>query len=48
MKFSLFLHVEHYDDQTPIAQQIAERGGFEAAWVGEYHGMGSPSRPTPS
>lgn len=56
MKFSLFLHVERYDDQTPITQQldemtelvqIAERGGFEAAWVGEHHGMGFTIAPNP-
>lgn len=56
MKFSLFLHVERYDDRTPITQQlnemtelvqIAERGGFEAAWVGEHHGMGFTIAPNP-
>ena len=56
MKFSLFLHVERYDEHTPITQQldemtelvqIAERGGFEAAWVGEHHGMGFTIAPNP-
>lgn len=56
MKFSLFLHVERYDERTPIAQQldeltelvqIAERGGFETAWIGEHHGMGFTIAPNP-
>ena len=56
MKFSLFLHIERYNEETPAAQlldemaelvRIAERGGFEAAWVGEHHGMGYTIAPNP-
>ncbi|WP_428773938.1 LLM class flavin-dependent oxidoreductase [Vibrio sp.] len=56
MKFSLFLHMERYDDnkthQESLAEltelvQIAERGGFEMAWVGEHHSMEFTIAPNP-
>ncbi|MEZ8104175.1 LLM class flavin-dependent oxidoreductase [Vibrio cortegadensis] len=56
MKFSLFLHMERYDDnkthKESLAEltelvQIAEQGGFEMAWVGEHHGMEFTIAPNP-
>jgi alkanesulfonate monooxygenase SsuD/methylene tetrahydromethanopterin reductase-like flavin-dependent oxidoreductase (luciferase family) len=56
MKFSLFLHMERYDARTPHRQlfdeltelvQIAEKGGFETAWVGEHHAMEFTIAPNP-
>ena len=56
MKFSLFLHMERYDDnkthQESLAEltelvQIAEAGGFEMAWVGEHHAMEFTIAPNP-
>lgn len=56
MKFSLFLHMERYDDnkthQESLAEltelvQIAEKGGFEMAWVGEHHSMEFTIAPNP-
>ncbi len=56
MKFSLFLHMERYDDQKSHQQslaeltelvQIAEQGGFEMAWVGEHHAMEFTIAPNP-
>ena len=56
MKFSLFLHMERYDAETSQPQlfdemtelvQLAERGGFETAWIGEHHGMEFTIAPNP-
>lgn len=56
MKFSLFVHMERlapgpshgelFDQLTELVQ-LAERGGFEAAWVGEHHGMEFTIAPNP-
>lgn len=56
MKFSLFVHMERFDDAQPHAVlfdeltdlvQTAERGGFETAWIGEHHGMEFTIAPNP-
>lgn len=56
MKFSLFVHMERYDASTSHRQlfdeltelvQMAERGGFETAWVGEHHAMEFTIAPNP-
>lgn len=56
MKFSLFLHMERYDEskthQQSLAEltelvQIAEQGGFEMAWIGEHHAMEFTIAPNP-
>jgi len=56
MKFSLFLHMERYDQDKSHKQslaeltelvQIAEEGGFEAAWIGEHHAMEFTIAPNP-
>jgi alkanesulfonate monooxygenase SsuD/methylene tetrahydromethanopterin reductase-like flavin-dependent oxidoreductase (luciferase family) len=56
MKFSLFLHMERYDDTTSHRElfdqmtelvQMAERGGFETAWIGEHHAMEFTIAPNP-
>ena len=56
MKFSLFVHMERYDAATPHRRlfrrltelvQIAEKGGFETAWVGEHHAMEFTIAPNP-
>lgn len=48
MKFSLFGHIERYDDSKSHREllleltelvQIAEAGGFDKFWIGEHHGM---------
>jgi alkanesulfonate monooxygenase SsuD/methylene tetrahydromethanopterin reductase-like flavin-dependent oxidoreductase (luciferase family) len=56
MKFSLFVHMERNDlekshtelfnDLTELVQ-TAEAGGFEAAWIGEHHGMEFTISPNP-
>lgn len=56
MKFSLFVHMERTDpakshtdlfhELTELVQ-IAETGGFEAAWIGEHHGMEFTIAPNP-
>ncbi len=56
MKFSLFVHMERlasgpshpelFDQLTELVQ-LAESGGFEAAWVGEHHGMEFTIAPNP-
>lgn len=56
MKFSLFVHMERlapgpshaelFDQLTELVQ-LAERGGFEAAWIGEHHGMEFTIAPNP-
>ncbi len=55
MKFSLFVHMERYDN-VPHKQlfeemlelvQIAEESGFETVWVGEHHAMEFTISPNP-
>jgi flavin-dependent trigonelline monooxygenase, oxygenase component len=55
MKFSLFAHAERYADEpyeelfaelTELVQ-LAERGGFDAFWVGEHYGMEFTAAPNP-
>jgi flavin-dependent trigonelline monooxygenase, oxygenase component len=56
MKFSLFVHMEvlkpgqnHAElfDELEELVLLAERGGMEAAWIGEHHGMGFTIAPNP-
>jgi alkanesulfonate monooxygenase SsuD/methylene tetrahydromethanopterin reductase-like flavin-dependent oxidoreductase (luciferase family) len=56
MKFSVFLHMERYDDSVSHKQlldelgelvRIAEQGGMETAWIGEHHGMEFTIAPNP-
>ena len=56
MKFSLFVHMERYDPAKPHRElldelvelvQVAERGGFETAWIGEHWGMEFTIAPNP-
>lgn len=56
MKVSLFVHMERFDRDQSHAELfreleelvlIAERGGFEAAWIGEHHGMEFTIAPNP-
>lgn len=56
MRFSLFVHMERYDAGKPHRElldeltelvQVAEAGGFEAAWIGEHHGMEYTIAPNP-
>lgn len=56
MKFSLFVHMERTDPSIPHARLfaeleelvlIAEDAGFEAAWIGEHHGMDFTIAPNP-
>jgi len=56
MKFSLFVHMERTDPTIPHARLfaeleelvlIAEDAGFEAAWIGEHHGMDFTIAPNP-
>ena len=48
MKFSLFVHMERWDDQVSHRQLfedlteltlLAEAGGFSTVWIGEHHSM---------
>ncbi|WP_313432212.1 LLM class flavin-dependent oxidoreductase, partial [Pseudomonas sp.] len=48
MKFSLFVHMERWDEQVSHRQLfedlteltlMAERGGFSTVWIGEHHAM---------
>ncbi|CAB4333745.1 MAG: LLM class flavin-dependent oxidoreductase [Actinobacteria bacterium] len=48
MKFSLFAHIERYDDSKSHRQLLeeltelvvmAEEGGFDKFWIGEHHAM---------
>ncbi|WFF41577.1 LLM class flavin-dependent oxidoreductase [Salinicola endophyticus] len=56
MKFSLFLHMERYQDkeyrqlfeELCELAQIAEQGGFDKIWIGEHHGMQYTASPSPS
>lgn len=56
MKFSLFVHMERLEPGTPHAAlfrevedlvRLAEDAGFEAAWIGEHHGMEFTIAPNP-
>ena len=56
MRFSLFVHMERSDPAKPHAKLFAEvnelvlqaeRGGFEAAWIGEHHAMEFTIAPNP-
>lgn len=55
MKFSLFAHAERYDtepyarlfDELTELVQLAEKGGFDAFWVGEHYGMDFTAAPNP-
>lgn len=56
MKFSIFLHMERYDEDVShreLFEQLvdlcvlAEAGGFEKAWIGEHHGMEYTISPNP-
>ncbi|HYB08517.1 MAG TPA: LLM class flavin-dependent oxidoreductase [Alphaproteobacteria bacterium] len=56
MKLSLFVHMERADPETPHARlfdeltelvTIAEKAGFETAWIGEHHGMEFTIAPNP-
>lgn len=55
MKLSLFAHAERYADEpydrlyaelTELVR-LAERGGFDAFWVGEHYGMDFTAAPNP-
>ncbi|WIX32309.1 LLM class flavin-dependent oxidoreductase [Salinicola sp. JS01] len=56
MKFSLFLHMERYQDKEyrQLFEElcelalIAEQGGFDKIWIGEHHGMQYTASPSPS
>jgi alkanesulfonate monooxygenase SsuD/methylene tetrahydromethanopterin reductase-like flavin-dependent oxidoreductase (luciferase family) len=56
MKFSLFVHMERLEpgqSHTELLNELealvllAERGGMEAAWIGEHHGMEFTIAPNP-
>jgi len=56
MKFSLFVHMERYDEQTSHRQLfedlteltlLAEAGGFSTVWIGEHHAMEYTISPSP-
>lgn len=56
MKFSLFVHMERWDDQvshTELFENLveltlmAEAGGFSTVWVGEHHSMEYTISPSP-
>lgn len=56
MKFSLFLHMERYDEGTSHRQlfdelialcDLAERGGLHKVWIGEHHSMEYTISPNP-
>ncbi len=56
MKFSLFVHMERSDNRVSHSTLfseleelvvLAERGGFETAWIGEHHGMEFTIAPNP-
>lgn len=56
MRFSLFIHMERYDDSIPAAQHwedlvelalLAEAGGFSTVWIGEHHSMEYTASPSP-
>ncbi len=56
MKFSLFAHVERYDQEKQWEElfeesckliELAEEGGFETAWIGEHYGTQYTAAPNP-
>lgn len=56
MKFSLFLHMERYDEATSHRQlyeellalcDLAEEGGLHKVWIGEHHAMEYTISPNP-
>ncbi|MBT8767663.1 LLM class flavin-dependent oxidoreductase [Metapseudomonas boanensis] len=56
MKFSLFVHMERYDEQISHRQLfedlteltlMAEAGGFSTVWIGEHHAMEYTISPSP-
>jgi len=56
MKFSLFIHMERYDEEQSHREVfddlveltlMAEAGGFSTVWVGEHHAMEYTISPSP-
>lgn len=56
MRFSLFVHMERWNDEVPHQEawdnlveltQIAEAGGFSTVWIGEHHSMEFTVSPSP-
>lgn len=56
MRFSLFVHMERWDDTVDHSQlwenlveltQMAEAGGFGTVWIGEHHAMEYTISPSP-
>lgn len=56
MRFSLFIHMERWDDSVSEKEhwdnlvelvQIAEKGGFGTVWIGEHHSMEYTASPNP-
>lgn len=56
MKFSLFIHMERFDEETSHRQLfeelteltlMAEAGGFSTVWIGEHHAMDYTISPSP-
>lgn len=56
MRFSLFIHMERYDDSISAAEHwdnlvelalMAEAGGFSTIWIGEHHSMEYTASPSP-
>lgn len=56
MRFSLFIHMERYDDSISPRQHwedlvdltlLAEAGGFGTVWIGEHHSMEYTVSPNP-
>ncbi|WP_347038166.1 LLM class flavin-dependent oxidoreductase [Glutamicibacter halophytocola] len=56
MRFSLFLHMERYDNSLSHEEhfqnlvelaQMAEAGGFSTVWIGEHHSMEYTASPSP-
>ena len=56
MKFSLFVHMERWDEQVSHRQLfedlteltlMAEAGGFSTVWIGEHHAMEYTISPSP-
>ena len=56
MRFSLFIHMERWDDTTSYQElwenlveltHLAEAGGFSTVWIGEHHSMDYTISPNP-
>ena len=56
MRFSLFVHMERWDDQVSHRELfenlaeltlMAEAGGFSTVWIGEHHSMEYTISPSP-